>query len=163
MYLARSIEDQLSKEEILTLYVNKIYMGEGAYGIRAAAKKYYSKSLDKLTIAEMATLAGLPKAPSQNNPVSNPEEALERRNWILGRMLELGYITQAQHDTAVKEPIGVHLYKEQLDVNMPYLAEMTRRTLVDRYGEDVVNAGWRVKLTVDSEDQKAADTAIKKV
>ena len=162
LYLARSIEDQLSKEEILTLYVNKIYMGEGAYGIRAAAKKYYSKSLDKLTIAEMATLAGLPKAPSQNNPVSNPEEALERRNWILGRMLELGYITQAQHDTAVKEPIGVHLYKEQLDVNMPYLAEMTRRTLVDRYGEEVVNAGWRVKLTVDSEDQKAADTAIKK-
>ena len=162
LYLARSMEDKLSKEEILTLYVNKIYMGEGAYGIRAAAKKYFSKSLENLTLAEMATLAGLPKAPSQNNPVSNPEVALERRNWILGRMLELGHITQAEHDSAVKEPIGVHLYKAKLDVNMPYLAEMTRRTLVDRYGEEVVNAGWRIKLTVDSVDQRAADTAIKK-
>lgn len=162
LYLARSIEDELTKQEILTLYVNKIYMGEGAYGIRAAAKKYFSKSLENLTIAEMATLAGLPKAPSQNNPVSNPEVAVERRNWILGRMLELGHITKAEHDKAVQQPIGVHLYREQLDVNMPYLAEMTRRTLVDRYGEEVVNAGWRVKLTVDSEDQRAADTAIKK-
>lgn len=162
LYLARSLEDQLTKQEILTLYVNKIYMGEGAYGIRAAAKKYFSKSLENLTIAEMATLAGLPKAPSQNNPVSNPEVATERRNWILGRMLELGHITQAEHDSAVKAPLGVHLYKEKLDVNMPYLAEMTRRTLVDRYGEEVVNAGWRVKLTVDSKDQRAADTAIKK-
>ncbi|PNK60362.1 penicillin-binding protein 1A [Psychrobacter sp. FDAARGOS_221] len=162
LYLARSIEQELSKEEILTLYVNKIYMGEGAYGIRAAAKKYFSKSLESLSIAEMATLAGLPKAPSQNNPVSNPEEALERRNWILGRMLELGYITQAEHNEAVNSPIGVHLYKEQLDVNMPYLAEMTRSALVDRYGSEVMNAGWRVKLTVDSEDQNAADTAIKK-
>ncbi|WP_296404019.1 transglycosylase domain-containing protein [Psychrobacter sp.] len=162
LYLARNIEDKLSKQEILTLYVNKIYMGEGAYGIRAAAKKYFSKSLEKLTIAEMATLAGLPKAPSQNNPVSNPEESLKRRNWILGRMLELGHITQAQYNDAVKQPIGVHLYKEKLDVNMPYLAEMTRSALVDRYGEEVVNAGWRVKLTVDSVDQRAADTAIKK-
>ena len=162
LYLARNIEEELTKQEILTLYVNKIYMGEGAYGIRAAAKKYFSKSLENLTIAEMATLAGLPKAPSQNNPVSNPDVALERRNWILGRMLELGHITKAEHDKAVQQPLGVHLYKEKLDVNMPYLAEMTRRTLVDRYGEEVVNAGWRVKLTVDSVDQRAADTAIKK-
>lgn len=162
LYLARDIEDKLTKQEILTLYVNKIYMGEGAYGIQAAAKKYFSKSLDNLTTAEMATLAGLPKAPSQNNPVSNPEVALERRNWILGRMLELGHITQAEHDKSVQQPLGVHLYKEKLDVNMPYLAEMTRRTLVDRYGDQVMNAGWRVKLTVDSEDQRAADTAIKK-
>ena len=162
LYLARRIEEQLTKEEILTLYVNKIYMGEGAYGIRAAAKKYFSKSLESLSIAEMATLAGLPKAPSQNNPVSNPEEAMERRNWILGRMLELGYITQSEYNTEVKKPIGVHLYKAQLDVNMPYLAEMTRRTLVDRYGEEVMNSGWRVKLTVDSKQQRAADTAVKK-
>lgn len=162
LYLARRIEEQLTKEEILTLYVNKIYMGEGAYGIRAAAKKYFSKSLENLSIAEMATLAGLPKAPSQNNPVSNPEEATERRNWILGRMLDLGYITQAEYNTEVKKPIGVHLYKAQLDVNMPYLAEMTRRTLVDRYGDEIVNSGWRIKLTVDSEQQRAADTAVKK-
>ncbi len=162
LYLARDIENKLTKQEILTLYVNKIYMGEGAYGIRAAAKKYFSKSLDNLTTAEMATLAGLPKAPSQNNPVSNPEVALERRNWILGRMLELGHISQAEYDKSSQQPLNVHLYKEKLDVNMPYLAEMTRRTLVDRYGDQVMNAGWRVKLTVDSKDQRAADTAIKK-
>lgn len=162
LYLARRIESELSKEEILTLYVNKIYMGEGAYGIKAAAKKYYSKSLQNLTLAEMATLAGLPKAPSQNNPVSNPEEALERRNWIIGRMLALGYITQAEHDNAVDDPIGVNLYKEKLDVNMPYLAEMTRHSLVSRYGNEVVSSGWRVKLTVNSDSQSAADTAVKK-
>ncbi|WP_019672568.1 penicillin-binding protein 1A [Psychrobacter lutiphocae] len=162
LYLARSIEEELTKEEILTLYVNKIYMGEGAYGIRAAAKKYFSKSLENLSIAEMATLAGLPKAPSQNNPVSNPEMALERRNWILGRMLDLNHISQAEYEDAVKTPLTLKVYKEQLDVNMPYLAEMTRRALVNRYGDEVMNAGWRVKLTVDSKDQIAADTAVKK-
>lgn len=98
LFLARKIENTLTKNEILTLYVNKIYLGEGAYGIRAAAKRYFSKSLENLTIAEMAMLAGLPKAPSAFNPVNNPERALERRNWIIGRMLSHGFITQAQHD-----------------------------------------------------------------
>ena len=160
LFLARKIEDELSKNDILTLYVNKIYLGEGAYGIRAAAKKYYSKSLDNLTIAEMAMLAGLPKAPSKYNPVANPSRALTRRNWIIGRMHELGYITQAQHDEAVNSPVGIKLYQEKLDVNMPYLAEMTRATLVERYGEQVMHSGWRVRLTVDSKAQTAAEAAI---
>ena len=160
LFLARKIEDELSKNEILTLYVNKIYLGEGAYGIRAAAKKYYSKSLENLTVAEMAMLAGLPKAPSKYNPVANPSRALTRRNWIIGRMHELGYIDKAQHDEAINAPIGINLYQEKLDMNMPYLAEMTRSALVDRYGEQVMHGGWRVRLTVDSEAQKAAESAV---
>ncbi len=162
LFLARKIEDELSKNDILTLYVNKIYLGEGAYGIRAAAKKYYSKSLDNLTIAEMAMLAGLPKAPSKYNPVANPSRALSRRNWIVGRMRELGYISEVQRDEAINSPIGLNLYQEKLDVNMPYLAEMTRYALVSRYGEQVVNGGWRVRLTVDSQAQIAAESAILK-
>ena len=162
LFLARKMEDELSKNEILTLYVNKIYLGEGAYGIRAAAKKYYSKSLDNLTIAEMAMLAGLPKAPSRYNPVANPSRALTRRNWILGRMYELGYIDQAQYDEAVDSPIGLNLYQEKLDVNMPYLAEMTRYALVNRYGNQVVNGGWRVRLTVSSQAQSDAEAAMLK-
>ena len=162
LFVARKMEDELSKNEILTLYVNKIYLGEGAYGIRAAAKKYYSKSLDKLTIAEIAMLAGLPKAPSKYNPVANPSRALTRRNWIIGRMHELGYISKAQYDTAISAPINLNLYKEKLDVNMPYLAEMTRYALVNRYGEQVVNGGWRVRLTVDSQAQIDAESAVLK-
>ncbi|AAZ19732.1 probable penicillin-binding protein 1A [Psychrobacter arcticus 273-4] len=160
LFLARKIEDELSKNDILTLYVNKIYLGEGAYGIRAAAKKYYSKSLENLTIAEMAMLAGLPKAPSKYNPVANPSRALTRRNWIIGRMHELGYIDKAQHDEAINAPIGVQLYQEKLDVNMPYLAEMTRAALVERYGEQVMHGGWRVHLTVDSQAQIDAEKAV---
>jgi len=160
LFLARKIEDELSKNDILTLYVNKIYLGEGAYGIRAAAKKYYSKSLDHLTISEMAMLAGLPKAPSKYNPVANPSRALTRRNWIIGRMHELGYINKSQYDEAINSPVDLNLYQEKLDVNMPYLAEMTRYALVNRYGAQVVNGGWRVRLTVDSEAQADAESAI---
>lgn len=162
LFLARKMEDELSKNEILTLYVNKIYLGEGAYGIRAAAKKYYSKSLDHLTIAEVAMLAGLPKAPSKYNPVANPSRALTRRNWIIGRMQELGYISNAQYKEAINAPIGLNLYQEKLDVNMPYLAEMTRYALVNRYGDQVVNGGWRVRLTVNSDAQADAEAAILK-
>ena len=162
LFVARKMEDELSKNEILTLYVNKIYLGEGAYGIQAAAKKYYSKSLDNLTIAEMAMLAGLPKAPSKYNPVANPERALIRRDWIIGQMLKNGYISQAQHDEAVDSPIGLNIYQEKLDVNMPYLAEMTRYALVNRYGQQVVNGGWRVRLTVDSQAQQDAEAAVLK-
>ena len=162
LFVARKMEDELSKNDILTLYVNKIYLGEGAYGIRAAAKKYYSKSLENLTVAEMAMLAGLPKAPSKYNPVANPSRALTRRNWIVGRMHELGYIDKAQHDEAISAPIGLNLYQEKLDVNMPYLAEMTRYALVNRYGDQVVNGGWRVRLTVHSDAQQSAEAAVLK-
>lgn len=162
LFLARKIEEKLTKNEIFTLYVNKIYLGQGAYGIKAAAKQYYSKSLDNLTIAEMAIIAGLPKAPSKYNPVVNPERALERRNWILGQMLKNGAITQAQYDEAVNAPINLKLYQEKLDKNFPYLAEMTRVALVEQYGESVMDSGWRVKLTIDSKEQEIADNALKR-
>ena len=162
LFLARKIEDKLSKKEIFTLYVNKIYLGQGAYGVQAAAKQYYSKSLDKLTIAEMAMIAGLPKAPSKYNPVVNPERAVERRNWILGQMLKHGSITQAQYDEAVAAPIGLNLYQAKLDKNFPYLAEMTRFALVEKYGEGVIDAGWRVRITVNSDTQEIAENALKR-
>ncbi|MDO4441558.1 MAG: PBP1A family penicillin-binding protein [Moraxella sp.] len=160
LFIARKIENEMTKDEILTLYVNKIYLGEGAYGIAAAARRYYSKTLDQLSIAEMAMIAGLPKAPSAYNPVANPERALERRNWIIGRMLKEGRISQAQHDEAVAAPIGLNLYQEKLDMNMPYLAEMARNALVEKYGEAVMDSGWRVQLTIDSQEQTAAENAL---
>ncbi len=107
VFLARKIEQNLSKEEILTLYVNKIFLGKNAYGIAAAAKIYYNKSLKTLSLAQMAMISGLPKAPSKYNPVANPKRALERRNWILGRMLQLGYINQAEYQKAIAEPINL--------------------------------------------------------
>ncbi|MDO5050258.1 MAG: transglycosylase domain-containing protein [Moraxella equi] len=160
LFIARKIENELSKKEIMTLYVNKIYLGQGAYGIRAAAKRYYSKSLNNLTIAEMAMLAGLPKAPSEFNPVINPKRALERRNWIIKRMLAEGYITQAEHDEALTADIGLNMYQEQLDLNLPYIAEMARSALVERYGAQVMDSGWRVQLTIDSADQLKARQAV---
>lgn len=160
LFIARKIENEMTKDEILTLYVNKIYLGEGAYGISAAARRYFSKTLDKLTVAEMAMIAGLPKAPSAYNPVVNPERALTRRNWIIGRMLKEGHISHAEHDEAVNAPIGLNIYQEKLDMNMPYLAEMARSALVDKYGEQVMDSGWRVQLTVHSREQIAAENAL---
>lgn len=162
LFLARKIEEKLTKKEIFTLYVNKIYLGQGAYGIKAAAKQYYSKSLENLTIAEMAMIAGLPKAPGKYNPVLNPKRSLERRNWILGQMLKNGSITQAQYEEAVNAPVNLKLYQAKLDKNFPYLAEMARVALVEQYGESVMDSGWRVRLTIDSNTQEIADNALKR-
>lgn len=161
IFLARKIEQTLTKPEIFTLYVNKIFLGQHAYGIAAAARVYYNKSLKELTIAEMAMIAGLPKAPSKYNPVVNPTRALERRNWIIGRMLQLGYINQQQYQTAVSSPIGLNMPKRRLDFQAPYLAEMVRTELVERFGKDVLNSGWKVYTTVQSNRQAMADQALK--
>lgn len=161
MFLARRIENELTKNEIMTLYVNKIYLGQGAYGIKAGARRYYNKELHELTLAEMAMLAGLPKAPSEFNPVINPKRALERRDWILGRMLSQGYIKKADYDTAIASEVTLNMYQDRLDLNMPYLAEMARTALVDRYGAGVMNSGWRVQLTVDSKTQQSAEKALR--
>ncbi len=163
LFLSRKIEQKLTKDEILTLYVNKIYLGKGAYGIKAAAKKYYNKSLEDLTIAEVAMIAGLPKAPSEYNPVANPKRAMQRRNWILKRMKNLSYISEEEYLLAVDSPIDLNLYKETVDdVEMPYLAEMARISLVNQFGSAVMNSGWRVRLTVDSETQHQADSIVRK-
>lgn len=162
IFLARKIEQTLSKQDILTLYVNKIFLGQNAYGISAAAKIYYGKSLEQLTIAEMAMIAGLPKAPSSYNPVANPERALERRNWILGRMLQLGYIKPVQYQQAIAEPVTLNMTSRKLDMRAPYLAEMVRAELVEKFGEQAQYSGWRVYTTVRSDRQQFADEAVKR-
>lgn len=160
VFLARYIEENLSKEDILSLYVNKIFLGKNAYGIAAAAQIYYNKKLDELTIAEMAMIAGLPKAPSKYNPVNNPERAMERRNWIIGRMLQLGYITQAEHDTAIAEGLNLNMVSRDIENKYPYVAEMVRTELVKQFGEHIVDSGYKVYTTIDSVRQNYAEQAL---
>lgn len=161
IFLARKIEQTLSKQEILTLYVNKIFLGKNAYGIGAAAKVYYNKNLNQLTLAEQAMIAGLPKAPSKYNPVANPTRALERRNWILARMQQLGFITQAEYEQAVHEPIELHMQTRDVNEKFPYLSEVVRAEMVKRFGPQVINSGYRVYTTVDSKRQLAAEQAVR--
>lgn len=160
LMLAKRIEDSLSKEEILELYLNKIYLGQRAYGIGAAAKIYYGKSVQQLTLAEMAMIAGLPKAPSKYNPVSNAERAVIRRNWIVGRMLKLGYISQKAHDAAIAAPVALNFKASMQDVQAPWLAEMVRESLLERFGKSVYDTGYKVYTTVDSRNQNAASDAV---
>jgi len=162
VFLARKIEQNLSKEEILSLYVNKIFLGKNAYGIAAAAKIYYDKSLDQLSVAQMAMIAGLPKAPSKYNPVVNPERALERRNWILGRMLQLGYLKQAEYEKAVAEPINLSMPDRGLSNRFPYVGEMVRSELVEKFGEQAIDSGYKVYTTVNSKRQQYAEDAVQK-
>ncbi len=160
VFLARKIEQNLTKEEILTLYVNKIFLGKNAYGIAAAAKIYYNKSLDELRIAQMAMVAGLPKAPSKYNPVVNPERALERRNWILGRMLQLGYINQSQYEKGIAEPINLDMPDRGVSNRFPYIGEMVRSELIEKFGEHAIDSGYKVYTTINSERQAYAEQAV---
>jgi penicillin-binding protein 1A len=160
IFLARKIEQNLSKEEILTLYVNKIFLGKNAYGIAAAAKIYYNKSLEELSIAQMAMIAGLPKAPSRYNPVANPKRALERRNWILGRMLQLGYLNQNQYQQAIAEPINLDMPDRSTRNKFPYVGEMVRSELVQNFGEQAVDSGYKVYTTIHSQRQAYAEQAV---
>ena len=160
IFLARKIEQNLSKEEILTLYVNKIFLGKNAYGIAAAAKIYYNKSLDQLSIAQMALISGLPKAPSKYNPVVNPTRALERRNWILGRMLQLGSINQSQYQKAIAEPINLDMPDRGINNKFPYVGEMVRSELVEKFGEHAIDSGYKVYTTVNSQRQAYAEQAV---
>ncbi len=162
VFLARKIEQNLSKEDILSLYVNKIFLGKNAYGIAAAAKIYYDKNLDQLSIAQMAMIAGLPKAPSKYNPVANPERALERRNWILGRMLQLGYLKQEQYQKAVAEPISLNMPDRGITNKFPYVGEMVRSELVEKFGEQAVDSGYKVYTTINSQRQTYAEESVQK-
>jgi len=160
--LAFKIEKSLSKDEILELYLNKIYLGHHAYGVGAAAQVYYGKSVNDLTTAQSATIAALPKAPSRVNPINSPAETLTRRNYILGRMMKLGYIDRAAYDEAVAEPDEAALYKVQAEVNAPYVAEMVRQEMVKRYGRGVYTSGYEVITTLDVKRQQAANQALRK-
>ena len=158
--LALEIEQTLSKEEILALYLNKIYLGSRAYGVGAAAEVYYGKTLDQMTLAEMAMIAGLPKAPSASNPIANPERALQRRNYVLSRMLDVGFIDEQEFKIAVDEPVTARYHSRDVEVYAPYVAEMVRTSLIEEYGESLYTDGIKVYTTINSVHQHAATKAL---
>jgi len=161
IFLALKIERELTKEQILELYLNKIYLGNRAYGVRAAAQVYYGKTLDELTLPEVAMIAGLPKAPSRYNPLADPTRALARRNYVLGRMHELGFITTDEYLAAMDAPVTARYHGQPVEVEAPYVAEMVRARMVERFGPDAYTAGYRVVTTVDATLQQAANQALR--
>jgi penicillin-binding protein 1A len=161
IYISLLMEAEFTKEEIFSLYVNKIFLGQRAYGVGAAAEVYFGKSLDQLSIAEMATLAGIPTAPSMVNPVASAEAAKVRRAHVLGRMLELGYISQGEYDQAKNSPMESRLHGAAIEVDAPYVAEMVRNDMQTKYGDAVYTAGYKVYTTLDSRLQAAATVALR--
>lgn len=160
--LALKIERELSKDEILGLYLNKIFLGNRAYGVAAAAQVYYGKPLSELSLPEAAMIAGLPKAPSDLNPIQNPQRALERRNYVLSRMREVGYIDQAGYEAAVAEPEIARIHELPIELEAPYVAEMARIEAEGMMGtEEAVTGGYSVYTSVDSRLQIAANEAVR--
>ncbi len=162
MLLAYKIERTLTKDQILELYMNQIYLGERAYGFSAAARVYFGKDLKDITLAQAAMLAGLPKAPSAYNPIVNPKRAKVRQEYILKRMLDLGYITQTQHDEAMKEDIHTQVSGNEYSVHAEYVAEMVRQMMYAQYKDETYTRGLSVVTTIDSADQDAAYHALRK-
>lgn len=160
VFLAWRIEQNLSKDEILELYLNKIPLGYRSFGIGAAAQVYFGKEVKDLGLDEIAIIAGLPKAPSMLNPIRSPERAFARRNVVLGRMLETGKITQAQFDEASKMPIKARFHGAEVTLHAPYLGEMVRQKMVEQFGEDAYTMGLHVYTTVSAERQRAARQAL---
>ncbi|KAB2922483.1 MAG: penicillin-binding protein 1A [Dechloromonas sp.] len=160
--LSFKIESNLSKDEILELYINQIFLGQRAYGFAAAAQIYFGKPLKDITIAEAAMLAGLPKAPSAFNPIVNPKRARIRQQYVLRRMLELGHITAAQHEAAVKEPLVIKRELAEFAVHAEYAAEMARQIAAERFPEDVYSRGMKVYTTLVKAEQEAAYNALRK-
>lgn len=158
--LALEMEQVLSKQEILTLYMNKIYLGKRAYGVGAAANVYYGRPISELTLPEMAMIAGLPKAPSRFNPVANPERAVIRRNYVLKRMWEVGYINEAAFLEASEAPVTARYHSREIEVYAPYVAEMVRTQLFEEYGEEIYTSGFNVYTTIRGEHQQAANKAL---
>lgn len=162
MLLAFKIEASLSKQQILELYINQIYLGQRAYGFASAAQIYYGKPLERLTIAEHAMLAGLPKAPSRFNPVTNPARAKLRQQYVLRRMRELGMITAEELAVADKEAPPVKQVMNEYGVRADYFAEMVRAQMFERYGEEIYTRGLKVYTTLNVEHQRAAYQALRK-
>jgi len=161
IFIALHIEDVLTKDEILELYLNKIELGNRAFGIGAAAQVYYGKELKDLTLAQMAMIAGLPKAPSALNPIRNPTRAKARRNVVLGRLLTEDYITQEQYNEATSQPITAYFHGAEINLYAPYISEMVRAEMVSRYGIDkAYNSGFKIFTSVESKVQKAAQNAL---
>ncbi|EAY6363286.1 peptidoglycan glycosyltransferase/peptidoglycan DD-transpeptidase MrcA [Salmonella enterica subsp. enterica serovar Kentucky] len=160
-FLAIRIEQLLNKNEILELYLNKIYLGYRAYGVGAAAQVYFGKTVDQLSLSEMAVIAGLPKAPSTFNPLYSMDRAIARRNVVLSRMLSEGYITQAQYDQARSEPIDANYHAPEIAFSAPYLSEMVRQEMYNRYGESAYEDGYRIYTTITRKVQQAAQQAVR--
>ncbi|MEO6690294.1 MAG: penicillin-binding protein 1A [Dokdonella sp.] len=161
IFLAFRIESALSKDEILALYLNKSFFGHRSYGIAAAAEFYYGKTLDQLTLPECAMLASIPKFPSTGNPLSRPQRALERRAYVLGRMLENKFINKAEYDVALKEPDLAQAHEAPVEVDAQYFAELVRLEAIDRLGNNALTDGYVVKTTLDSGQQGAAVIAMR--
>ncbi len=161
VFLAIRIEQLMSKDEILELYLNKIYLGYRAYGVGAAAQVYFGKTVDQLTLSEMATIAGLPKAPSTFNPLYSLDRATSRRNVVLSRMLSEGYITQEQFTEARSETIDANYHAPEIAFSAPYLTELVRQEMVTRYGEKAYEDGYRVYTTISRKNQQAAQNAVR--
>ncbi|MBA4381454.1 MAG: penicillin-binding protein [Sideroxydans sp.] len=164
MLLAFKIEHNLTKDEILQLYINHIYLGQRAYGFGAAAQAYYSKPLNQLNISEMAMLAGLPKAPGAYNPVVNPKRAKVRQEYILKRMRDLGYISREEYELAQNEPIQTKqtAYHQEFAVNAGFIAEMVRQEMYDKFQEDTYTQGYSVYTTIRAQDQAVAYASLRK-
>ncbi|MEM7563053.1 MAG: penicillin-binding protein 1A [Pseudomonadota bacterium] len=160
--LALKIESELSKEKIMELYLNKIFLGHRSYGISAASQVYYDKKLEDLTLAQAAMIAGLPKAPSKYNPISNPERALIRRNYILSRMRILEYIDEEEFGLAVDEPVTAELHRRRTAADAQYVSELIRAELFEQYGEEIYKAGLKVYTSIDGELQRVANLAVRK-
>lgn len=160
-FLAWKIEQAFSKQEIMALFVNKMFFGQRAYGVAAAAQVYYGKPLSEINVAEAATLAGVLPAPSDYNPVRSPTNALMRRNYVLGRMRELGYISDQEYRQSMDYPLESRLYGTSNELSAPYVAEMVRREMLDRYGRETYNAGFKVVTTLDSRLQEAATWSLR--
>ena len=159
--LAWKIEQALTKDEILELYLNKEFLGHRAYGVGAAAQVYYGKTLDELTLTEMAQIAALPKAPSRDNPITNQTGALVRRNWVLGRMARLGYVTEAEAEAAQAQPNNARYHGPEIELSAPWVAEMARLEIVEQMGaERAYTGGFIARTTIDSQMQRAARLAI---
>jgi len=160
-FLAIRIEQLLSKDEILELYLNKIYLGYRAYGVGAAAQVYFGKPVDQLSLSEMAMIAGLPKAPSTFNPLYSHARALARRNVVLARMLDQNYITQQQYNDARNTPLTASYHGPEIAFSAPYLTELVRQEMVKRYGDSAYDDGYKVYTTVTRHLQEAAQQAVR--
>ncbi|WP_233523398.1 penicillin-binding protein 1A, partial [Dyella solisilvae] len=161
IFIALRMESELTKDQILELYLNKMFLGHRSYGVAAAASYYYGKTLGQLSVAECATLASTFQLPSVVNPLNNPKRMLARRNWVLGQMLENHYINHAEYEQAVAEPNNASPHEPPIEVDAPYLAEMVRLQVLDRLGNDALTEGYVVKTTIQSGRQQAAVDAVR--
>src|SRR3990167_9057848 len=158
--LALKIENSLSKEKILELYLNKVFLGNRAYGVGAAAEIYYGKPLKELTLAQYAMIAGLPKAPSALNPLADPDAAIRRRNHVLTNMYEQNYITDEEYRKAIRAPVTASYHDLPNDIDAPYVAELVRLQLEQMYGDNIYTDGFKVYTTIDSKLQHAANKSV---